>query len=327
MTSSEIILHKAPLVFLKRVAWITLFFALLPLAVVLALDLRQEYAASDLAGTVPSFTLFVLLVLALLQFLIVIVSFVTWYVPVYVINRRQIVYRPGLLSAERQLVETPRVESVDLRQGPLGRRFNYGDLVIGDGNKTETLKAVPDPGRQAELILQLVEPRRAADAPARPIAELIAQGENSQVEYKASLLWDYRRGSINKDLVEPVMKTLAAFMNTDGGTLVIGVDDEGQVLGIERDFTGLPKKNVDGWENAFNLAFNQLLGADLHRYIRLDFQPIDEAVICVARVQPSQTPCYLIFKGQEEFYIRTGNSSRSLPVSKATRYIQTRFAA
>ena len=328
MTQREFILRKTPFVFLKRVAFITFFFALLPLAIVLLLDLRTEYAASSLATTVPSFTLFVFLVLALLQFLIILVSFATWYFPTYAVNTAEVIYRPGLISHDRRLAETPRITSVDTRQGVLGRRFDYGSLLLTASGASATIKDVPSPGEAARSVLALVEPGVASATLQRlPARELIAQGENNQVEFKASLLWDYRRAAVNKDLYEPVMKNVAAFMNTAGGALLIGVSDDGQALGIESDYAGLPKKNTDGWENAFNMAFSQMIGAEMRHNVELAFDEIDGAVVCVVWVQPAPTPCYLNFKGKEEFYIRTGNSSQPLPVSKATRYIQTRFAA
>ena len=326
MTQRAFIVRKTPFVFLKRVAYITFFFAVLPLVAVLWIDLRTEYAASPLATAVPSFSLFILLILGLLQFLIVVISFATWYFPTYLVNRDVVMYRPGLISPDRRLVETPQITGVDTRQGALARRFDYGSLVLSAAGDSVTIKDIHSPDKVAQTLLSLAASDSAPSMLQRlPARELIAQGENNQAEFKASLLWDYRREAVNKDLYEPVMKNIAAFMNTAGGALLIGVSDDGQVLGIERDYAGLPKKNVDGWENAFNMAFNQMIGAEMHHNVELEFEEIDGAVVCVALVQPSQIPCYLNFKGKEEFYIRTGNSSQPLSVSKATRYIQTRF--
>ena len=95
--------------------------------------------------------------------------------------------------------------------------------------------------------------------------------------------------------------------------------------GLEQDFAGLPKKNRDGWENAFNMAFNQMIGAEYRQYVHLRFETIAEKTLCAVSVQPASAPAYLTFKGKEEFYIRTGNSTQPLTVSKATTYIQMHF--
>lgn len=329
MNPSEIVIRKSPFVFLKRMAVLVFFFALLPAIAAALADLRSEYQATTLAGIVPNYTLFVVLLLALVQFLLVAVAFMTWYLPVYVIDSRQVVRKGGGLQGDRKLTDTASISAVVPSQGPLGRRLGYGDLALGSehGAALAAIKDIPTPEYYAELITRLVElaqARRAAHEP-KPASELIAAGEGQFVEFKASLMWDYYRQAINKDLYEPVMKNLAAFMNTSGGVLLIGVSDEGEALGLERDFSALPKKNVDGFENAFNQAFNSMIGAEFRQYVSLAFDEIDGKTVCVISVSPANTPAYVTFKGKEEFYIRTGNSSQPLPVSKATRYAQTRF--
>ena len=331
MDSSQITIRKSPFVFLKRVAVLIFFFALLPTFVALALDLRGDYQQSFLARVVPDYTLFVVLLLALVQFLLVVVAFMTWYLPVYVVDSRQIMRKGGGLQGDRKLADIASIGAVVASHGPLGRRLGYGDLTLGgeSGAALAAIKDIATPEYYAEQIARMAElarARRAAHEP-KPATELLAAGEGQFVEFKASLLWDYYRQAVNKDLYEPVMKNLVAFMNTAGGVLLIGVSDQGEVLGLERDFSALPKKNVDGFENAFNMAFNSMIGAEFRQYVALAFEEIDGKTLCLLSVSPAGAPAYLTFKGKEEFYIRTGNSSQPLPVSKATRYIQTRFGA
>lgn len=329
MKPQEITLHKSPFVFLKRAAWLILVFALLPTVVALLVDLREEYAASPVVRLVPDYTLFVVLLLATVEFALVALAFTSWYLPVTIVNRHEIVHKPGLFAADKRLALTPLLTSVDVRQGPLGRRLDYGTLAIGSSQSAAPalIKDIANPVQVAETIRAMVDPGLAPRAapPRQPIGELVAAGESQVVEFKASLLWDYRRQAVNKDLYEPVMKNLVAFMNTTGGVVLVGIGDDGEALGLEQDFAGLPKKNVDGWENAFNMAFNQMIGAEYRQYVALEFGAIDEKTVCAALVEPAAAPAYLTFKGKEEFYVRTGNSSQPLSVSQAARYIQGRF--
>jgi hypothetical protein len=69
----------------------------------------------------------------------------------------------------------------------------------------------------------------------RPISELIRLGESAVLEFKSTLQWDVRQAQANHNLRISVLRTVAAFMNSQGGTLVIGVDDDGTVLGLDRD--------------------------------------------------------------------------------------------
>lgn len=330
MNQSEIVIRKSPFVFLKRVAALIFFFALLPTLVALALDFRSEYQASPLAGIVPDFTLFVVILLAVIQFLLVAVAFMTWYVPVYVVDSQQIARKGSLLHGDKKLADTASLGAVIPSQGPLGRRLDYGDLVLSStgGAGLATIKDVPTPEYFAAQIHSVAELARARQAARQPQSarEVIAGGEGQYVEFKASLMWDYYRQAVNKDLYEPVMKNLAAFMNSAGGVLVIGVSDAGEVLGLERDFSALPKKNVDGFENAFNMAFNSMIGAEWRQCVTVAFEEIDDKTICVLTVTPASAPVYLTFKGKEEFYIRAGNASQPLTVSQAARYIGLNFA-
>jgi predicted HTH transcriptional regulator len=210
------------------------------------------------------------------------------------------------------------------RQGWIARRLDYGTLVVGNSDFDDAVhvKDIPNPAHYVGLILRLV------DAPAfepKSAQNLITSGENQYVEFKSSLMWDYRRQTANKDLYEPVMKNIAAFMNTRGGAVLIGVGDEGAVLGLEPDLKTLRKQDVDGFENVFNMAFNKMIGVEFRRYVDVGFPQIDGKTICVVTAQPSVHPAYLVHKGTEKFYIRTGNSSQPLSVSKAAQYIQTHF--
>ena len=62
------------------------------------------------------------------------------------------------------------------------------------------------------------------------ITELIAQGEGTRLEFKSTI------SSANR-----IAKTLVAFANTSGGLLVIGVDDDGRVSGIESEYHEMQK--------------------------------------------------------------------------------------
>jgi hypothetical protein len=234
-------------------------------------------------------------------------------------------HRRANLFEDKKLVDTQSISTVETKSGWLGRRLGYGNLTLRTAESNAKVKQIPDPAGHKALIEGLIAPA-VLPAPGT-VPELIAAGENQRVEFKSSLMWDYHRKSVNKDLYEPVMKNVVAFMNADGGTLLIGVDDEGQILGLEPDFQTMKKGNADSFENIFNMAFNRMVGAEYRHYVDLTFPELEGKVVCVIAVQPSAQPAYMTFKGTEKFYIRTGNGSQSLSVRKATQYIQDRFAS
>src|ERR1700736_4234749 len=70
----------------------------------------------------------------------------------------------------------------------------------------------------------------------RNAAELIKRGESKTLEFKSTLRWNLKEDRRDdKAITHAVLKTIAAFLNTDGGDLLVGVADDGSIIGIERD--------------------------------------------------------------------------------------------
>jgi membrane protein YdbS with pleckstrin-like domain len=313
---------------LKRLAITQLLFAFAPIILVAALPIEDSYNQTVVAATL-SFNVVWTLTYTIVQIIILAVVFFWWYLPSYFITKQEIYWqRDGFVSTQ-PLANTYAITNIDIHQSILGKRFNYGTLIIhtSDQNEPANLNDIDGPEQNARLLEGMVDKEYAPQAlpSAKPVQELILDGENQSVEFKASLQWDYRQQKRNKDLYEPVMKNLAAFMNTLGGTILIGVDDDGVVLGLEPDYNTMGKKNSDGFENVFNMAFNKMVGPEYRQYISVTFPEIELKEICVIYASPSADPVFLTHKGEEKFYIRTGNTSQPLSVSKATRYIQTRY--
>ena len=108
--------------------------------------------------------------------------------------------------------------------------------------------------RRNALILQL-ERELGKDLDA-----LIRRGEDDSLEFKSSFRYDYRLQKVNKALEAVIMKTLAGFMNTQGGSLLIGVADDGSIVGLENDFQTLGRKDSDGYTQALMSTVADKLG-------------------------------------------------------------------
>lgn len=152
--------------------------------------------------------------------------------------------------------------------------------------------------------------------------QIVAGGENEMVEFKSSLRWDYRQNNTNKMVEYQCLKTVAAFLNFNGGTLFIGVDDSEKIIGLDKDFKSLGKPDKDGFELHLNNIFIDSFGKEFRKYIHVTFENTKSGEICLVRVDPSKTPVFFKINGTKEFYIRTGNSSNSLDVEETTKYIK-----
>lgn len=159
----------------------------------------------------------------------------------------------------------------------------------------------------------------------KTVEDLISESESAVLEFKSSLRWDYRQEKTNKTLELEVIETLAAFLNTDGGTLIIGVDDDGNVLGLDEDYNTFRKKNRDGFELHLTRLVSDKLGKRFCRYIRATFHNISEHDVCKIDVDISPEPVYV--GGEAAFYIRTGNSTQVLNTKEAVEYIGRHWAS
>jgi hypothetical protein len=155
------------------------------------------------------------------------------------------------------------------------------------------------------------------------IAALIAAGESARVEFKSSIRWDMRENRLNEPLKFSVIKTIAAFLNTDGGTLLIGVDDERTVVGLLGDY-GLFKKADprDALENWLVTQLVDQFGKPATRLYAITFHETSRQDVCRIEVQPSPDPVYVDEKGGKppQLYIRTGNATRALDIRDIIEY-------
>lgn len=155
----------------------------------------------------------------------------------------------------------------------------------------------------------------------RPIAELIKLGEGYTLEFKSTLQWDVVQRRQNTHLRKNVLKTVAAFMNSEGGTLVVGVEDDGTVLGIEQDLK-LTKQSLDAFENLLLSSLGESLGAGLAPLFRVRFEGVNGKQVCVVDVERSPEPVFADEEGKKTFYVRLGNTTRNLDPEETHRYIE-----
>ena len=168
-------------------------------------------------------------------------------------------------------------------------------------------------------------PEQEAD-PEQHVRALIAEGESERLEFKSSLRWDRQEDQVNKALEGVVVKTLAGFLNAAGGTLLIGVDDDGTPVGMAADYRSLRKQDRDGLE----LHLQALLVRDLGEsasssFATVNFHEIDGQDICQVTVEPSDHPIYVEHQNEANFYLRVGNGTRALPVNEVVKYVHTRW--
>jgi predicted HTH transcriptional regulator len=154
---------------------------------------------------------------------------------------------------------------------------------------------------------------------------LIAKGESASLEFKSSFRWDLKENKVNRALEAVILKTLAGYMNTGGGTLLIGVGDDGTILGLENDYKTLKKQDRDGFEQVLMTAVATKLGGDSCRNVQAVFHSIEQKDVCRVITSPGHRPIYVRDGETPKLYVRTGVSTRELNVQEAVNYMDVRW--
>ncbi len=152
------------------------------------------------------------------------------------------------------------------------------------------------------------------------VLALVAGGENRKVEFKSTLRMNLHTKKPGKEIELAWLKGVAAFLNTDGGTLLLGVTDAGEITGLEQDVF----ENEDKCRLHFKNLVATHIGAEMSKNIRFRLVPVAGKTVGVVRCSRSSEPVFLKNGNKEAFYIRNGPSSDELPVSKAINYIKHR---
>ena len=152
--------------------------------------------------------------------------------------------------------------------------------------------------------------------------EIIQQGESDFVEFKSTLRFNLKSKKNDLNIELSAIKTVAAFLNTSGGTLLIGVADDGNINGLASD--RFP--NDDKVLLHFTNLLKDKIGEKTLGFVHFDIVSIGNEKIIRVEVSKSNTPVFVMFQNNEYFYVRSGPSTLSLKFSEFYNYNLKHFA-
>ena len=152
------------------------------------------------------------------------------------------------------------------------------------------------------------------------LAALIESGESEKLEFKSTIRWNIHADKGDKNIELAWAKSVVAFMNTDGGMICIGVDDDGTILGLEADRF----KSADKLMLHVNNVIEAHVGMDHAHFMHIDIIHVQEKSVLVIRCSPSERPAFLKTQDAEDMYIRVGPASRRLTTREAIEYLASR---
>ena len=207
--------------------------------------------------------------------------------------------------------------------------FVYRDLPDGEETEVTTVEETQFPQHYNKKPERVdVHRKGEKEKPAKPKQierseeeKLILAGESANLEFKSTLRWNLHADRADKAIEHSVLKTVVAFLNSEGGTLLIGVEDDGNVIGTEAD----QFPNNDNYLLHFGNLVNDKVGKQYTDQIRWNLKEIQDKKILRVDCSPSSTPVFLKAKDGEEFYIRSGPSSVQLSPSEVLDYSKKHF--
>ena len=131
-----------------------------------------------------------------------------------------------------------------------------------------------------------------------------------------------------------IAKTLAAFLNSDGGNLVIGFKEgkDGQndeVIGIDVEFIKLKDKSIDGYRRMLleliKTYFPSSIFNQFNTNFHISFEKIENKTLCNITVHKSDKRVFLKLKGKDYFFVRVDASTRELTGEAVVEYCDSRF--
>lgn len=152
------------------------------------------------------------------------------------------------------------------------------------------------------------------------LMKLIEEGESGKLEFKSTVRQNLHTGKPGKEIELAWLKGVTAFLNSEGGVLLMGVNDNGDVVGLDADNFANDDRCLLHIQN----LIKQHIGLEFSPYITIKIQKLGAEKIVIVSCLPSKIPIFLKNNDKEQFFVRSGPSSVELSVSKALKYIEDR---
>jgi hypothetical protein len=184
--------------------------------------------------------------------------------------------------------------------------------------RSESLVALSSLGARPEVPMAALQSRRELRA-------LLKQPESVHLEFKSTARWNLRNDTKDAAIEDAIVKTVAGFLNTDGGTLIIGVDDNGHPRGIAEDLRSC-RNSIDQYER---WLMGNLLGLRIgteitSQHVKFSHAVLDEHSLVVLSVQRCESVAWASSEDGEALYVRNGNETRQLQGRQMVDFAQHR---
>lgn len=155
------------------------------------------------------------------------------------------------------------------------------------------------------------------------VHSIIRQGESKNIEYKETLSLDIKKKTKATYIEKSALKTIVAFLNTEGGALLVGIADNGEITGIDIEIDKFHKSNTDKFLLHVKNLIKEKVGEEFYPYIDYKLVTISNKNILFVKCKQSESPCYL---DNKDFYVRTNPATDKLEGPKLVQYVNHHFS-
>lgn len=204
--------------------------------------------------------------------------------------------------------------------GPIFHRADHNDRPMICQDHFEELDESDSDNIQS--IDDAIPSSNGSDPPDVSIPDAVGQEEDRHLEYKETFQYNIHTEQPDGDLKEEVVKEVVAFANTEGGVVIIGVQDgDKTVTGLQRDYESMGV-DWDGFSLRVGNSISNINNGFAASCTSVERYSTDGSDICVIRVTPSPDA---VFTGDDDFYVRQDSSSVPLSGEEMVRYITNNF--
>lgn len=231
------------------------------------------------------------------------------------IDGEDVIFTKGDVFGEVAVINNDfRTGTIKAREPSLLFCLNGADLIDHTKIPAEaSLKIVVGLARRISSYL--------ASAQNTSTQRLIELGENEFVEFKSTLRYNLRTKKFGKEIEHAALKTIAAFLNSSGGTLIVGIDDQKNILGMKNDLF----KDDDHMLLHLTNIIQERISMEHTQFIKGTVERSNGSKILRIDVKPADSPAYVSHNGNEMLFVRTGPATSPMRVSEVYSYIQSRF--
>jgi len=201
------------------------------------------------------------------------------------------------------------------------------ELLVGEAEREKAIR-----GASAEPVVRTSEPDSGST---RELRVLVEQGEGRRLEFKSSARHDMQTGVKNRELESEIARQVVAMWNTEGGDLLVGVADDGTIVGIEVDYPYVDGKNADGWVRFIEDLLIDRSEDVTHAAspVRVTTHPVGELTVGRISIPRGGRPAYYLAPAEQKgakrkssFLVRDNNRIREIDIRHLHQFIADRFA-